>query len=370
MPASKGKRLKALDAFRGLTIAGMILVNTPGTWEYVYPPLRHAKWEGCTPTDLVFPFFLFIVGTAMWYSFKKFDHKASAAAWTKIFKRAALIFVIGIALNVFPFYDQPLETWRIMGVLQRIAVAFLFGAIICILVPLRGIPVATGVILLGYWLLLWAAGGEGAFSLEDNYARTVDLAIFGEGHVYQGFGIPFDPEGLISSIPAVATVLIGFMVGSYIDRSQLQGKALRNLFIAGIAMVLTGWTWGHSFPIIKALWTSSYVLYTAGIATIVLAVFLWLIDIIGWKKWAHPFIVFGLNPLFIYALSVLFVKIMVRIPVGSGALQTDLKSWLYAEVFQPLAGNLNGSLLFALCYVALHWAIAYVLYRRNIIIKV
>ena len=370
MGTSPSNRLVALDAFRGLTIAGMILVNTPGNWKYVYPPLRHARWEGCTPTDLVFPFFLFIVGTAMWYSFKKFDHSASPAVWKKILKRAALIFAIGLALNAFPFYDQPLSEWRIMGVLQRIAVAFLFGAAICVTVPLRRIPLVTAMILLGYWALLAFTGGPDPYGLENNIARTIDLAIFGENHVYHGFGIPFDPEGLISSIPATGTVLIGFLIGSYIDTSSLKPPAIRNLLGIGVTLTVAGILWGQVFPIIKALWSSSYVLYTAGIATIVLTVFLWLIDIRNYRTWAKPLVVFGINPLFLYSLSVVLIKILDRITVSSGSGSISLRQWLFEEVFAGLAGNMNGSLLFAISYVLIHWAIAYWLYRKDIYIKV
>ncbi|MDX1478289.1 MAG: DUF5009 domain-containing protein [Saprospiraceae bacterium] len=363
-------RLTALDAFRGLTIAGMILVNTPGSWSYVYPPLRHAEWEGCTPTDLVFPFFLFIVGVAMWYSFKKFDHRPSPEAWRKILKRAALIFLIGLGLNAFPFYDHSLSTLRIMGVLQRISVAFLFGAAICITVPRKRLHWVVATILLGYWALLRFLGGEGAYDLETNIARQVDLAVLGEAHVWRGFGIPFDPEGLMSSLPAVATVVLGFMLGSYIDRSKLQGAALPTICVFGVIGVALGLVWHQSFPIIKGLWTSSYVVYTAGIAAVLLAIFLWLIDVKGWKRWAQPFVVFGMNPLFIYALSVLFVKILTRIRWESDGETVNAFGWAYEAVFVPLAGNLNGSLLFALTYVFIHWLIAWWLFRRRIFIKV
>ena len=257
-----------------------------------------------------------------------------------------------------------------MGVLQRIAVAFFFGAIICAGVSLKRLPFALLAILFGYWAILAFGAETDPYSLEQNVARTVDLAIFGEAHVYGGFGIPFDPEGLLSSIPAVGTVILGYMLGSYIDRSSLQPPALRNMLLAGGALILSGWTLGYAFPIIKGLWTSSYVLYTAGIATLVLTLFLWLIDMKGWSKWAQPFVVFGMNPLFIYALSVLFVKIMFRISLPAGDGQMNMYQWIYEMVCVPIAGNMNGSLLFALSYVALHWLIALILYRRQIFIKV
>ena len=363
------QRLASLDAFRGLTIAGMILVNTPGSWQYVYPPLRHAEWEGCTPTDLVFPFFLYIVGVAMWYSFKKFGHKATGPVMTKIARRAGMIFLIGLLLNAFPFYDIVWADFRIMGVLQRIAVAFFFGAVICTTVPRKYLHYAAAVILLGYWALLAYTGGAEPYGLETNLVRKVDIALLGASHLYGGFGVDFDPEGLLSSIPAVGTVIIGFLVGSYIDRSKLQGPALFTLIAVGALGIVLGLVWGMSFPIIKALWTSSYVVYTAGIATILLALFLYIIDIKGMKKWAQPLIVFGLNPLFIYALSGIIIQVMWMIKWQVGDATVSLQSAIY-EGLASVLGHTNGSLAFAILYVMLHWAIALWMYRRKIFIKV
>jgi len=363
------ERLTSLDAFRGLTIAGMILVNTPGNWQYVYPPLYHARWEGCTPTDLVFPFFLYIVGVAMWYSFKKFDNSPSRQVVLKIFRRAAAIFLIGLLLNAFPFYDMELSSLRIMGVLQRIAVSFLIGALICIYTPRKYLHWVAGAILLGYWALIALAGGEAPYSLESNFVRQVDIALLGSEHLYGGFGIQFDPEGLLSSVPAAATVIIGYLIGSYIDRSKLRGPALLTLVVAGVIGVVLGTVWGGSFPIIKALWTSSYVVYTGGIATILLAFFLYVIDIRGIKKWAQPLIVFGLNPLFIYALSGIIIKVMWMIKWESAGETISLQQWVYNGLASVL-GNMNGSLAFALLYVLLHWAIALWMYRRKVFIKV
>lgn len=369
MSTYPSNRLVSLDAFRGLTIAGMILVNTPGDWNFVYSPLRHASWNGCTPTDLVFPFFLYIVGVAMWYSFKKFGHRATPEWWRKVALRALLIFVIGLALNVFPF-DQPISEWRIMGVLQRIAVAFFFGAIACVLTPKRWLHWLAGGILILYWLLMAALGGDAPYSLEDNFARAADVVIFGADHIYQGFGMPFDPEGLISSIPAVVTVIIGYLVGSYIDATKLKAPALASLFIYGCLGILLGLVWNEAFPINKPLWTSSYVVYTAGIATLLLTLFLWIIDVLKYRKWAHPLVVFGVNPLFIYALSIVFIKILSHIQVTYEGADINARQWAYEAIFAPLAGPVNGSLFFALTYVAIHLLIAWILYRRSIFIKV
>ena len=368
------KRLVALDAFRGLTIAGMILVNTPGSWEYVYPPLRHAAWHGCTPTDLVFPFFLYIVGVAMFFSSEKYGRHLSESVFFKVGKRALLIFFLGFLLNIFPFFPFEPGGWRIMGVLQRIAVAFFIGALLCYTVERRKLPLVALVILLGYWALMYFGGADGAqYALEGNLARRVDVAIFGEGHVYHGFGIPFDPEGLVSSIPAVATVIIGFVVGSYIDfvRKNSTTKSVDFLPLIGIGLLLLGILWGRFFPINKPLWTSSYVLYTAGIGTLLLSFFLWLIDIKGKRKWANPLVVFGMNPLFIYILSVVLVKVLISIVrFDEQAEYANGYQWLYQKVFVPIAGNLNGSLLFALAVVFVCWFVAWVLYQRRIFIKV
>jgi predicted acyltransferase len=369
MTTTPSKRLAALDAFRGLTIAAMILVNNPGSWSYVYPPMRHAEWIGCTPTDLIFPFFLFIVGVAMWYSFKKFDHKPTPEVWKKIIIRAALIFLIGLFLNAFPFFGKDFTTFRIMGVLQRIAVAFLFGAVICMSIPRRHLHWVAAAILLGYWALLAFFGGDDPYGLETNIARQIDLAILGENHVWHGFGLAFDPEGLASTIPAVATVIIGFLIGAYIDRTQMRRPAFSSLVAIGMTGVGLGIVWGQSFPIIKGLWTSSYVVYTAGLATLLLALFLWLIDMKGYKRWAQPFIVFGLNPLFIFALSGILIRVMIMIKIGSGIGTTSLHGAIYQEL-AAMFGDMNGSLGFAILFVILHWMIAWWMYRKKIFIKV
>jgi predicted acyltransferase len=341
------KRLASLDAFRGLTIALMILVNTPGSWAHVYPPLKHAEWHGCTPTDLVFPFFLFIVGVAMWFSLKKMNHNFSWALFQKVGRRALLIFFIGLGLKAFPFYNLAFDSFRIMGVLQRIAVAFFFGAMIS-----------------------WFGDGE-PYTLESNFARHVDLLIFGEAHIYKGFGIPFDPEGLLSSIPAVGTVIIGFIIGSYIDARKNTKNFFPFLVLFGVALAVLGKAWEPFFPINKPLWTSSYVVYTCGLATILLAIFIWVIDVKRWKKWAQPLIEYGMNPLFTFVLSILWVKLLIRVIRWSadGASMNGY-NWLYQTIFVPIAGNLNGSLLFGLFHVAIFWFVAHLLYKKKIFIKV
>jgi predicted acyltransferase len=367
----KQDRLIALDVFRGMTIALMIIVNIPGSWSYVYAPLRHAKWHGCTPTDLVFPFFLFAVGIAMSYSFRKYDHRFSAAALKKIARRAALIFLIGLFLNVFPF-NKAISQIRILGVLQRIGIAYGLAALLYLCLNQTKLIFATGIILIGYWLLMLGFGRGDPYGVETNLVRIIDLKIIGENHMWKGVGIPFDPEGLLSTLPSIATVTLGALTGRLIQSAaNLKSAIYKILLLAGL-FILLGRIWNITFPINKYLWTSSYVLYTAGLAMICIAVFLWLIDVKGIKRWAFPFVVFGMNSLFLYALSSIWVRIyiyFIKITAPDGTVINGYK-WLYENIFVPIAGNLNGSLLFAITHVFLFWVILYLLYRKRIFIKI
>jgi predicted acyltransferase len=421
------KRLTALDAFRGMTIALMILVNTPGTWEHVYAPLLHAPWNGWTPTDLVFPFFLFIVGVSLYFSFKKFDHQLTSKATEKILMRTAAIFLVGLLLNAFPnhlkahgvlwqaiFYTL-LATWlsmplwkdkvkasllrsiewicllgliglflftldgnklRILGVLQRIALAFGLGAFICLLFKGRALIYVLISILVGYWLIMI---GFGDLTLEGNFQRIVDLAILGDAHMYHGYidktgsKIAFDPEGLLSTLPSVGNVILGFLAGKIISDNKDQKQAVFQLFLYGFPLLLLAYLWNPFFPINKPIWSSSYVLHTCGLGMIILGFSLYFLDIKGKTKWAQPFVVFGLNPLFIYALSSISVKILfnwIQFDSGGGNIQNGYQA-LYHNVFAAIAGNNElGSFLFALFYVFLHWVVAYFLYKKRIFIKV
>ena len=356
--------------FRGLTIAGMILVNTPGSWSYVYAPLRHAEWHGWTPTDLVFPFFLFIVGCAMWFSFRKHEHRPSRPLLIRIVRRTALIFLVGLALNAFPFVD-PIGELRIMGVLQRIALAYGIGAVLCLYLPRLKLAVAGGALLVGYWLLLVIFGGTDPYGLETNLVRRVDLALLGADRLYQGFGVAFEPEGLLSTIPAVGTVIAGFFVGRLVGLGVHMSATLRRMILWGTVAIGGGLLWSLSFPINKPLWTSSYVLLTGGLAALFLAAVIWIVDVRGIRGWAWPFKVFGMNPLFAYALSILWVRALyglIRFSDGEGGVANGY-GWLYETVFVPLAGPMNGSLLFALAHVALVWVVTWLLYRRRIFLK-
>ena len=357
------KRLMALDVLRGLTIALMIMVNTPGSWQYVYPPLRHAKWHGCTPTDLVFPFFLFIVGVSMWYSFKKYGGGLTKEGFRKVLKRFSVIFLLGVFLNLFPKFD--FENLRILGVLQRIAIAYGIAAILCMSFNVKQLVGWFIALLLGYWGLLSLSGSEDVFGLSTNIVRDLDLAIFGENHIYKGFGIPFDPEGLLSSIPSVGTVLLGYFSGRIIEHSRGTIAAIKNFIVYGVVGVAIGLIWDLVFPINKPLWTSSYVVYTGGLAMLFLSLLLWIIDVKGFKKWSQPFIHFGMNPLFIYLFAGIWADLIYVVKIGG----TSAHGYLYTNVFVPIAGNMNGSLLFAIAHITFFWLLTYILYRRNIFIK-
>lgn len=371
--ALQNNRLLALDVFRGMTIAFMILVNTPGSWSHVYAPLLHAKWDGATPTDLVFPFFLFIVGVSMFFSFSKFNQQLDSRLTMKILKRVFLIFVIGLALNYFPFYNRTLENLRIMGVLQRIALAYGIGAFICILIPAKSLIRAGILILVGYWVLMAFLGGESPFSLEENFARIVDLKVFGESHVYKGFGIPFDPEGLLSTIPSAVTVIFGYLIGKLIQTSSEKNMLVKNLVIIGSLAIFLGLFWGQYFPINKPLWSSSYVLYTGGIACIVIGILIELIDIRGYANWTQPFVIFGMNPLIIFVFSGVIVKIMsgmIKWNTGNGT--TNLYGWLSQDVLAAMMPNQLkfASFLFAILIVTICWLFGWVLYKKRVFIKV
>jgi predicted acyltransferase len=367
--AKSTKRLVSLDIFRGMTLAFMIIVNTPGSWQYVYSPLRHAKWHGCTPTDLVFPFFLFIVGISSYYSLKKFGSEINGSSILRIFRRMVAIFALGLFLAIFPNFGRDYSTLRIMGVLQRIALAYGLGAIICMAIKREYLWIVIAVLLLIYWCILAFLGGADPYSLETNFATKADVAILGEKHLYKGFGIPFDPEGLLSTIPAICTVIIGYFIGGMIGKNSTGGKTVLKLILFGASAVGVGYLWNIYFPINKPLWTSSYVLYTAGIAMAVLAIIYLIADVLKFQKWATFFMVFGTNSLFTFFLAGIWTKMLLFIKIQSGNDKINLYGWFYEKVCVPVAGNLNGSLLFAVIQMLLIWIVALILFRKKILIR-
>ena len=362
----KTNRLLALDIFRGMTIFFMIIVNSPGSWSYVYAPLRHAEWDGLTPTDLVFPFFVFIVGVAMSFSFRKFDGANRATWYGKVFRRTALIFLVGLMLNWFPFYDTHLSELRIFGVLQRIALAYGLAAIIVMHCPRQGLPWVFLLLLGGYYGLLIAFGGDPPLSLEENAVRKLDLWLVGEQHVYGGYGIPFDPEGLLSTLPTVGTVLFGYWVGWVIQQGNEVAAKIKSLlpyaFVATIAGV--GWHLAGC-PINKPIWSSSYVLVTGGLATVFLTGLLFVLDLKGWGSWFWMFEAFGKNPLASYVASIAIIKLLSVIKIGD----YGVYSWAYANGFQPILGDYAGSCLQAVTYAMMIRVVGWLLYRKDVGIK-
>jgi predicted acyltransferase len=367
-------RSSSVDFFRGLTIALMIVVNTPGTWESVYGPLRHAQWHGCTPTDLVFPSFMFIIGVSMWFSFEKYGRKLNADMTKKILKRTAILFFIGLILNNFPFLWKNWDTWRILGVPQRLALGYCFAAFLCLSLSRKWLIYTSTFLLFLYWgLLNWfAIDPANPYALGSNAVLRLDTWLFGEKHLYHGDGIGFDPEGLLSTIPSIVTVILGWLSGEVMNYRQKQTDLMvRDLLFLGIICGFVGLAWDLFFPINKKLWTSSYVLYAGGISIIVLATCTYIIDKINWRNGTGLFFAFGANSLFAYIFSEALIMLMNAIKVTNAAgAKISSSAWIYETVFKPLGSPEFGSLLFALTYMALCWLVCRYLYVRNIFIKI
>lgn len=383
-------RLVSLDVFRGIAIASMILVNNPGSWSYIYPPLEHAKWHGCTPTDLIFPFFLFIVGVAMPFSFAKYtpgntpektpEKRPTRQVYLRIIRRGLVLFALGLFLTLFTFFLDftlkgipiDLSKIRIMGVLQRISLAYVIAAFLVLQLSRRSLWIFSGISLLGYWgamqLIPVPGFGAGNLSAEGNFAGYIDRIILGSQHLYQGG--PFDPEGLFSTIPAVVTVLIGYFTGSWLQKQQVKTRTSVNLVIWGLVCLIIGIFWGFVFPINKSLWTSSYVVYTAGWALLVLALCYEVVEVRGLKKWGFPWEVMGLNAIFLFVASGVVGRILVKTSVGIGKDAISTKTWIYDNLFSAWAGNMNGSLLFAITNLLLWWLVLYFMYRRRWFMKI
>jgi len=403
-------RLKSLDVFRGIAIASMILVNNPGSWEQVYPPLEHAEWHGCTPTDLVFPFFLFIVGCAMSFSLSKYTQTAKKSGVAKsqlleteeqknadkkpascfllptsniywrIARRAAILFILGLLLNTSSIAldvllkNAPVENFgkiRIMGVLQRIGLAYFISAIAILNLSPRNQKLLAVAVLLGYWgaLTVFAVGGytAGELTPEGNLGGYVDRLILGSQHLYKGG--PFDPEGLLSTLPAVVTVLTGYFTGEWLRVQPIKTRTSINLAICGLSCVVIGHLWGLLFPINKQLWTSSYVVFTAGWALLLLVACYETIEVRDWK-WGRPFEIMGLNAIFLFVASGIVARILLKTHIGSGGNAPTTYTWIYENWFLPWAGPLNGSLAFAMTAVLFWWLILYGMYRRGWAIKI
>lgn len=366
------QRLSSLDIFRGITLFCMILVNTPGNGDYSYGPLKHAKWDGFTPTDLVFPSFLFMVGMAMFMSFKKFNFTLSPDLRNKILKRTALLFLVNYFIFYFPFLDFSLSHLRILNVLPRIALSYcIVSFIVLINKKSSRLWVINGGILLAYWLIMYIFGDSGdPFSLSGNAVRKLDLFLFGPDHLYHGDGIAFDPEGLLSTLPALATCLFGYQTMEFIDyNKEKPHKILNRLLAWGIFLFFIAQIWNLAFPINKKLWTSSFVLNCVGLDLIIIGLLYWWIDIKGKNYTKDFFKVFGMNSILAYGISEILIIQLYKIQLSDGDGTLNFPAWTYWNIFQPVFGYSFGSLISAITYVMVCWIICYFFYKRKIFLK-
>ena len=375
------QRLLSLDVFRGATVAGMILVNNPGDWGHIYAPLEHASWHGCTPTDLIFPFFLFIVGVSITYamSSKKADPQAHTRTILKAAKRAVILFGLGLFLSLYPkIFTEPLNALaqvRIPGVLQRIAVVFLISSIIFLKNTERNIMRITVGILVLYWIIMTfiPVPGTGFANLdkETNMAAWIDRSILTEAHLWKS-AKTWDPEGILSTLPAIASGLIGVLVGSFLRRRDLEdGYKISWLFSTGLMLFIGGMIWGLQFPLNKSIWTSSFVLYTGGLATMILSFCYWIIDVNRYQRYTLPFVVYGKNAITVFFLSGLLPRTMNMIKVSNAdGTVSGLQSFLYTNFFSTNFSAINASFAWAIVQICFWFAILYIMYRKNIFIKV
>jgi len=416
------QRFYSLDVFRGATVCLMILVNNPGSWAHIYAPLEHAPWHGLTPTDLVFPFFLFAVGNALAFIMPKLESGGDAVFWKKILKRSILIFLIGLFLNWWPFVTQvnrviegtnefqkltifkgfewvdytkdktgeivkTVKGVRVLGVLQRIAICYFFASIIIYYLKVRKAFFTGLIMLLFYWVLCYAGNPTDPYSLRGWFGTDIDKLIIKVPHMYTGEGIPFDPEGLMSTIPAIVVVIFGYVVGDYIQKKSKPTEPaqfefekpainasgpfqmLSGLFVGGVAMIVAGFCWDMVFPINKKIWTSSYTVYTAGLATITIATMIYLIEYKNARGWLAKFFdVFGKNALFVFALSAFLPRTLALIKLGDGV---NPWNWLYKKILIRLPGAPeNGSLAYAICIITFMWLICWIMDKKRIYVRV
>ena len=398
------ERLLALDVFRGATVAAMLLVNDPGSWSAIYRPLAHAAWNGWTPTDLIFPFFVFIVGitTQLSLTARRARGDDEGAIRRQILRRGGLIFLFGFLVNGFPFFTwgtvegvadpsfwervvDRLHHWRILGVLQRIGLAYLVSALIATRVRLRTQMVVTAVLLVGYWMVMTVfpvpgSDGTPGYLLLDKPGATMaaywdrvflDWTRFGLGnHLWVG-SHTWDPEGILSTAGAIGTALLGNIAGWWLGQQRALPERVNGLFAAGALAMMTGLIWHWVFPINKSLWTSSYVVFTAGLACVSIATIMWMVDIQGWRRWTKPFVIYGLNPMVAFVGSGVLARIIYSlVKVTYDGEQVPLQAAIYRSLFASWLAPVNASLAFAMAYVLLFFGILTLLYRRNIVFKV
>lgn len=388
--AKRPQRLLALDILRGITIAGMILVNNPGSWGHIYAPLAHAEWHGLTPTDLVFPFFMYIMGISTYFSLRKYDFKFSGATLWKICRRTVVIFAIGLAIAWFGMFLRGITSGkalaeavftfdhiRILGVMPRLAICYGFGSMIALALSKKALPWFIAGMLVVYAVILFV--GNGFEFASNNVIAIVDNAVLGPDHMYTdhvaGESLKFDPEGLLSTLPSIAHMLIGFVCGGLIVGTKDNNLRINKLFIIGTILTFSGFLLDFGIPINKKIWSPTFVLTTCGLAASFLGLLIWIIDIKGYRRWCRFFEAFGINPLFMYCLGAVLSIIIGAIKVPYSAVEsgiTTLKGWIYQAVLMPAcADNATlASLCFAILFVLLNWCIGDILYKKKIYIKI
>jgi predicted acyltransferase len=374
MTMQKNKRLLSLDVFRGLTVAAMIVVNNPGDWGHIYSPFAHSAWNGCSMADFIFPFFLFIIGVSIVYSMesRKADVSQSGKLVQSILRRTFVLLFLGLLFSGFPYYN--LSTIRIPGVLARISLVFGICGLLYVYTNRKTQLAAFWAILVIYYLLMTAVPvpglGYATLDAKTNLGAWLDRTILGEAHLWKE-SIVWDPEGILGTLPSVATGLFGILIGTWLKRTDRDDTTkVAWMFTAGLAAVFAGLLWAQLFPINKSLWTSSYVLYTGGWACMVLALFYWLIDVQGYKRFTAPFAAYGLNAIVVYFFSQVMARSMnmykLKMPEG----EMSLKDYLYKGAFEPYLSPYNASLMFGLALTLFWFCILWVMYKRKIIIKV
>jgi predicted acyltransferase len=376
MIAQPVQRFQALDVFRGMTVCFMIIVNTPGNGDTTFSPLHHAEWDGFTPTDLVFPSFLFAVGNAMSFVMLKWASMPQSQVLQKIFKRTFIIFLLGFLMYWFPFFKYedgaytafPVAETRVFGVLQRIALCYGAAALLFYYLKPKTVYWLGAIMLVLYWgLAYWLApDASNALTLEGNATLHLDKLLIGEKHMYHGEGIAFDPEGLLSTLPAIVNVMVGFAAGRFIQQKGKNYEMLAKLLLAGFVLLIAAYAWDLVFPINKKLWTSSFVLHTVGLDLLLLSLVIYIIDFAGKNKWAYFFEVFGKNPLFIYLLSEIIAILLWFFHMSDGQ---PMYSWAFQTFFSHFGGYM-GSLLFALAVMMICWTTGYIMDKRKWYVRV
>lgn len=382
-PQTPPDRMLSLDVFRGITIAAMTLVNEPGTWNAVYPPFAHAEWHGATPADLVFPFFLFIVGVAVAFALgkRKDEGKSGREIYFKIIKRSVLLFAIGVLLEIFPFYNIWTANWfepstlRILGILQRIAICYLVASLIFLHTNWKRQAMIVVAILFVYWalMMLIRVPGCDVTTINDkacNLAAYIDQTILGTNHIWEQSKV-LDPEGLLSTLPAIATTLLGVLTGQWLRSGRANTWKFGGMLLSGISLATAGWIWSFWFPLNKSLWTSSFVVFTAGLALCLLAVSYWLVDIKGYRKWSTPFMIFGSNAIALFVGTTIVGKILETAELAASNDKTILlQEKIFNVVFLPLADPASASLLYATSFVFISLLVLWPLYSRRIFIRI